>query len=100
MIDDDSKVTMIDFPQMTSTSHVNADFYFNRDVDCVQRYFIKNYGMVFDGKPILEQDITKEADMDQEVKASGFIKDALGDNATEVFNLITAEQLGENNQED
>lgn len=39
MIDDDEKLTMIDFPQMISTSHPNAQYYFNRDVECVQRYF-------------------------------------------------------------
>ena len=86
MIDDDSKVTMIDFPQMTSTSHPNADFYFDRDVKCVQRYFAKNYGMVFDGQPTLDTDVTKDHDLDQEVRASGFIKEALGENAKDVFN--------------
>jgi RIO kinase 2 len=35
MIDDEEEVTMIDFPQMVSTSHPNAQFYFNRDVQCV-----------------------------------------------------------------
>lgn len=45
MIDDDCKLTMIDFPQMISTSHENAAFYFKRDVECVQHYFEKNYGM-------------------------------------------------------
>jgi RIO kinase 2 len=35
MIDDEEVVTMIDFPQMVSTSHPNAQFYFNRDVQCV-----------------------------------------------------------------
>ena len=32
MIDDDSKITMIDFPQMVSTSHPNSKFYFERDI--------------------------------------------------------------------
>jgi RIO kinase 2 len=45
MIDDDEVVTMIDFPQMVSTSHPNAQFYFNRDVQCVQVYFAKHYGL-------------------------------------------------------
>lgn len=39
MIDDDEKVTMIDFPQMISTSHPNAKFYFERDIKCIQTYF-------------------------------------------------------------
>ena len=32
MIDDNEVITMIDFPQMISTSHPNAKFYFERDV--------------------------------------------------------------------
>lgn len=32
MIDDDEELTMIDFPQMLSTSHTNAKYYFDRDV--------------------------------------------------------------------
>ena len=28
MIDDNEKITMIDFPQMISTSHKNAQYYF------------------------------------------------------------------------
>ena len=35
MINDDEVVTVIDFPQMTSTSHLNAKFYFDRDVTCI-----------------------------------------------------------------
>lgn len=35
MINDDEEITIIDFPQMTSTSHPNAQFYFQRDVVCV-----------------------------------------------------------------
>jgi len=42
MIGADKKITVIDFPQMVSTSHRNADFYFQRDVDCILVYFQKN----------------------------------------------------------
>jgi RIO kinase 2 len=73
MIDDDEKLTMIDFPQMVSTSHPNAKYYFERDVRCVQTYFTKHYGLLFGGIPQLEDDIAKTCDMDQEVKASGFL---------------------------
>jgi|TARA_B110000285_G_C15008311_1_gene555069 RIO kinase 2 len=51
MIDDEENITMIDFPQMVSTSHANAKFYFERDVVCVQTYFTKHYGMLFEGIP-------------------------------------------------
>ena len=64
---------------MISTSHVNAQFYFNRDVVCVQRYFEKHYGLVFEGKPTLEdEEVEREIDLDKEVRASGFLKEELG----------------------
>ena len=51
MIDDEENVTMIDFPQMVSTSHLNGKYYFERDCQCIQTYFTRNYGMVFEGLP-------------------------------------------------
>lgn len=67
---------------MVSTSHPNASFYFERDVKCIQRYFEKNYGMVFEGMPTLETDVERgEIDLDKEVRASGFLKDELGNKA-------------------
>ena len=78
MIDDDEKITMIDFPQMVSTSHPNAKFYFERDVKCIQRYFEKNYGMEFEGIPQLETDVERNVDLDKEIKASGFLNEQLG----------------------
>ena len=35
--------TLIDFPQMVSTSHVNAAAYFDRDVECVARFFRRRF---------------------------------------------------------
>lgn len=36
MISEEEEVTIIDFPQMVSTSHINADMYFKRDVECIR----------------------------------------------------------------
>ncbi|KAK9902502.1 hypothetical protein M0R45_001558 [Rubus argutus] len=47
MIDDDEKVTMIDFPQMVSVSHRNAQMYFDRDVECVFKFFSKRFNLSF-----------------------------------------------------
>ncbi|KAG7028358.1 Serine/threonine-protein kinase rio2, partial [Cucurbita argyrosperma subsp. argyrosperma] len=47
MIDDDEKVTMIDFPQMVSVSHRNAQMYFDRDVECIFKFFRKRFNMSF-----------------------------------------------------
>jgi RIO kinase 2 len=72
MIDEDEKVTIIDFPQMTSTAHPNAQYYFSRDVVCVQEFFSKRFGLHFEGVPVLAKDIEKTVDLDKEIRASGF----------------------------
>ncbi|SJX65336.1 related to RIO2 protein [Sporisorium reilianum f. sp. reilianum] len=34
---------LIDFPQMVSINHENAEYYFDRDVECVRRFFRKRF---------------------------------------------------------
>ena len=72
LIDDDENITIIDFPQMTSTAHPNAQYYFSRDVVCIQDFFAKRFGLQFQGVPQLSSDIDKAEDLDKEIKASGF----------------------------
>ncbi|KAH7663816.1 Non-specific serine/threonine protein kinase protein [Dioscorea alata] len=45
MIDDNEEVTMIDFPQMVSVSHRNAEMYFDRDVECIFKFFRKRFNL-------------------------------------------------------
>ncbi|KAK2635931.1 hypothetical protein Ddye_030723 [Dipteronia dyeriana] len=47
MIDDDEKITVIDFPQMVSVSHRNAQMYFDRDVECIFKFFKKRFNLSF-----------------------------------------------------
>nr|XP_025722622.1 serine/threonine-protein kinase RIO2 isoform X3 [Callorhinus ursinus] len=44
ILDKDDHITMIDFPQMVSTSHHNAEWYFDRDVKCIRDFFMKRFG--------------------------------------------------------
>lgn len=46
MIDANERITMIDFPQMVSTDHENAELYFDRDVQCIRTLFERKYGCV------------------------------------------------------
>lgn len=69
---------VIDFPQMVSMDHVNAEMYFDRDVNCIKRYFKRRFGFVSDepgpffrdAKKLLGRDGAKRLDV--EVEASGF----------------------------
>jgi RIO kinase 2 len=36
---DTGEPVVIDFPQMVSTQHVNAEWYFNRDVECIRTFY-------------------------------------------------------------
>jgi len=71
---------VIDFPQMVSIDHTNADFYFDRDVSCIQRFFERRFHFVSDetgphfadAKAQLRQVGIKRLDV--EVEASGFSK--------------------------
>lgn len=74
MLDAEDGITMIDFPQMVSTSHKNAKYYFDRDVECVRSFFMKRFGFVCDFVPDFDEDVHRESTLDKEVSASGFTK--------------------------
>lgn len=67
---------LIDFPQMLSTTHTNAAFYFDRDVACVKRFFLRRFKYESDepgpffADAIKGSDLTKRLDV--EVEATGF----------------------------
>ncbi|KAF2162530.1 hypothetical protein M409DRAFT_27153 [Zasmidium cellare ATCC 36951] len=72
------KPVLIDFPQTVSTNHANAQYYFDRDVACIKRYFERRFKYVSDEPGPLFADALKGADLerrlDVEVEASGFSK--------------------------
>lgn len=74
MMDDNEVITMIDFPQMISTEHPDAQDHFGRDVGCIKKWFKKKYHYESTRQP--ELDTTKVKRLDVEVQASGYIKDA------------------------
>ena len=51
MISDNGRVTMIDFPQMVSISHLNAEYYFDRDVQCIRDFFRRRFNFETDVYP-------------------------------------------------
>jgi len=40
---DTGEPVVIDFPQMVSTQHVNAEWYFNRDVECIRTFLRRRF---------------------------------------------------------
>ncbi|KAF7872704.1 uncharacterized protein EAF02_008775 [Botrytis sinoallii] len=71
---------LIDFPQMVSVDHVNAEYYFDRDVNCIKRFFDRRFHFTSDEKgphfkdarKLIGKDGVKRLDVS--VEASGFSK--------------------------
>ncbi|XP_076782653.1 serine/threonine-protein kinase RIO2 [Arvicanthis niloticus] len=78
MLDNDDHITMIDFPQMVSTSHQNAEWYFDRDVKCIREFFMKRFSYESELYPTFS-DIRREDSLDVEVSASGYTKEMQAD---------------------
>ena len=90
---------------MTSTKHPNAQYYFERDVKCIQTFFTKRFGLMFEGVPILEGDVDKKHDLDKEVKASGCFAQEEIDTLDQIGQVMLdqigkVEGEGENEQEE
>ena len=71
---------IIDFPQMVSIDHNNAEMYFDRDINCIKRFFERKYAFVSaepgpffaDARELAGESSGKRLDV--EVEASGFSK--------------------------
>ncbi|KFV16157.1 Serine/threonine-protein kinase RIO2, partial [Tauraco erythrolophus] len=74
ILDNDDHVTMIDFPQMISTLHANAEWYFDRDVNCIKEFFKKRFNYESELFPAFK-DIRRECSLDREIAASGYTKE-------------------------
>jgi len=73
----DGEPIVIDFPQMVSTSHENAEWYFNRDVECIRTFFQRRFRYESAIYPRFKSTVdwgSKDDDfrLDVVVEASGF----------------------------
>ncbi|KAH8835887.1 RIO1 family-domain-containing protein [Flagelloscypha sp. PMI_526] len=69
---------LIDFPQMVSTSHPNAEWYFNRDVECIRTFFKRRFRYESSLYPRFRTTMSEGGEpgfqLDVMVEASGFAK--------------------------
>lgn len=71
---------VIDFPQMVSIDHANAEMYFDRDVNCIKQFFLRKFNFASEEPGPFLEDVKKLAGgknnrrLDVEVEASGFSK--------------------------
>lgn len=102
---------LIDFPQTVSTNHSNAKWYFDRDVECIRRYFERKFKYTSDEPAPTFEDAVKGADpkkrLDVEVEASGFsrkmgkeLERFIEGTKGNVQNEVEAAAEGQNDEED
>ncbi|EGG14674.1 putative protein serine/threonine kinase [Cavenderia fasciculata] len=100
LINDEEQVTLIDFPQMVSTSHANAEYYFDRDVNCIRTFFEKRYGFIGEKYPKFSDYKQAQFDLDKVIGASGFTKDLQKDMDLLIKDQDGDEELNNNNNSD
>eukprot|EP00746_Dinoflagellata_sp_MGD_P164455 gnl/MRDRNA2_/MRDRNA2_93087_c0_seq1.p1 gnl/MRDRNA2_/MRDRNA2_93087_c0~~gnl/MRDRNA2_/MRDRNA2_93087_c0_seq1.p1 ORF type:complete len:511 (+),score=137.95 gnl/MRDRNA2_/MRDRNA2_93087_c0_seq1:76-1608(+) len=76
MIDKEDSITVIDFPQVVYTSHPNAEYYFNRDVQCIVDWFRKHQKYEVVDYPRFG-DVVQDSKLSVEVKGLGKAQDKL-----------------------
>ncbi|KAG5751406.1 hypothetical protein H9Q70_005939 [Fusarium xylarioides] len=99
---------IIDFPQMISMEHQNAEMYFDRDVNCIKRFFERRFHFVptepgpffKHAKKTVGKDDVKR--LDATVEASGFTKRMLKDLEAAIKEKgdQTAQHSGDEDDED
>ena len=90
------EIVVIDFPQMISIHHPEAENYFKRDVQCVKNYFLKKFNLTFD-EDLKFSDIKQIGFLDQELKAYGYKKEE--EKKSEIKNEELNEEGNEENEE-
>ncbi|KAI4470050.1 ser/thr-protein kinase rio2 [Holotrichia oblita] len=78
MLTEDERPIIIDFPQMVSTLHPNAEMFFNRDVTCIRDFFKRRFGYESELYPTFS-DTDRIDNLDAEVACSGFTKEMARD---------------------
>ena len=73
-IEQPDEIVVIDFPQMISINHSEAENYFKRDVQCVKNYFLKKFNLTFE-EDLKFSDIKQINFLDEELKAYGYKKE-------------------------
>ncbi|CAH0048652.1 unnamed protein product [Clonostachys solani] len=97
---------IIDFPQMVSMEHQNAEMYFDRDVECIKRFFSRRFhfsstepGPFFkDAKRAMKKaGLTR---LDATVEASGFTKKMVKDLEVAIREKEAMKAEGKNSDEE
>jgi RIO-like serine/threonine protein kinase len=71
LVTQEQKLYVIDFPQMLSLEHSEARVYFERDLKCINKFFLKKFGIKFENSLCFD-DIQRVDYLDVKLKAYGY----------------------------
>ncbi|XP_044762894.1 serine/threonine-protein kinase rio2 [Coccinella septempunctata] len=74
MVTEEEDAVIIDFPQMLSTEHSDAEMYFNRDVNCIRTFFKKRFRYESEFFPKFS-DVDRTCSLDAQVRCTGFTRE-------------------------
>lgn len=77
VLEDTEEPVVIDFPQMISIEHPNAEEQFDRDVQCIKTFFERRFRFTADEDGPFFSDIVRTGTLDGAVLASGMTKKQL-----------------------
>ncbi|CAK9783322.1 RIO1-domain-containing protein [Cutaneotrichosporon oleaginosum] len=84
------EAVVIDFPQMVSTHHENAEYFFNRDVNCIRRFFRKRFRFEGTTWPVWADVVAEWDDHEKSLKAA----DAEGGSTAETEEKEEEKEVG------
>ncbi|KAH9579912.1 RIO2 kinase winged helix domain [Trypanosoma melophagium] len=96
LVTEEMRVIVIDFPQMVSINHLNAAEFFYRDVKNLANFFHRRFKLTTLYYPTLEKDVTRKADLDKEVFASGYFTNR----QQQELERLMQDQESHNNEDD
>ncbi|KAJ9105634.1 hypothetical protein QFC20_004314 [Naganishia adeliensis] len=82
--EEDDEPTVIDFPQMVSIRHENAESFFQRDVECVRRFFRRRFRFESDDYPTFQETMRDLKQMQQEAEMAEELVDEDGVNYSDL----------------
>jgi RIO kinase 2 len=98
-MDADENLIVIDFPQVVSVDHINAEYYFDRDVECIYQFFKKRHRFTGE-KPSFRGDVVREGDgLDLAARASGF-DHTKNEELVQFFGALPKKEEGEEEDEE
>ena len=70
LINNDGGIHLIDFPQLISINHRNAEELLRRDIECIKLFFSRKFGFLIEREPRINYSIKIRRDID--LKMSGY----------------------------